>query len=33
MFLSVGKELGASIKNGAEMLQLQADASWAIWNE
>jgi len=33
MFLSVGKELGAQIKNGYEMLELQAEASWKIWNE
>lgn len=32
MFLSVGKDLGAQIKNGYEMLELQAEASWAIWN-
>jgi shikimate dehydrogenase len=30
-FLSLGKAQGASVKNGFEMLQLQADASWAIW--
>ena len=32
-FLSKGKEKGASIKNGYEMLQLQAEESWRIWNE
>ncbi|MBU2047116.1 MAG: shikimate dehydrogenase, partial [Bacteroidetes bacterium] len=32
LFLSKGKENGARIKNGAEMLQLQADKSWEIWN-
>lgn len=32
-FLSKGKEKGAIIKNGLEMLQLQAEESWRIWNE
>lgn len=31
-FLRLGKENGASIKNGAEMLELQARAAWIIWN-
>jgi shikimate dehydrogenase len=31
-FLSLGKEQGAAIKNGFEMLQLQAEASWDIWS-
>jgi len=31
-FLSLGKERGAAIKNGFEMLQLQAEASWNIWS-
>jgi shikimate dehydrogenase len=31
-FLSLGKQYGATIKNGLEMLQLQAEASWTIWN-
>ncbi|MBS1585330.1 MAG: shikimate dehydrogenase [Bacteroidetes bacterium] len=31
-FLQLGKERGAVIKNGLEMLQLQADAAWEIWN-
>jgi len=30
-FLTIGKALGASIKNGFEMLQLQAEAAWDIW--
>lgn len=30
-FLMLGKERGATIKNGFEMLQLQAEASWDIW--
>lgn len=32
-FLRLGKEQGASIKNGAEMLELQALAAWDIWNK
>ena len=32
-FLSKGKEKGATIKNGYEMLQLQAEESWRIWND
>jgi shikimate dehydrogenase len=32
-FLSKGKEKGATIKNGFEMLQMQAEESWRIWNE
>lgn len=32
-FLKRGKERGALIKNGLEMLQLQAEASWKIWNK
>ena len=31
-FLRLGKERGASIENGLEMLQLQAELSWEIWN-
>ena len=31
-FLKKGKIMGATIKNGAEMLELQALASWDIWN-
>ena len=30
-FLAKGKAQGTSIKNGEEMLQLQADRSWEIW--
>ncbi|WP_439130496.1 shikimate dehydrogenase family protein [Polaribacter sp.] len=30
-FLSKGKEKGAIVKNGLEMLQLQAEESWRIW--
>lgn len=32
-FLKRGKEQGAQIKNGAEMLELQAVEAWRIWNE
>tara|TARA_B110000046_G_scaffold182926_1_gene217956 strand:+ start:28589 stop:29347 length:759 start_codon:yes stop_codon:yes gene_type:complete len=31
-FLFKGKEKGATIKNGYEMLELQAEESWRIWN-
>ncbi len=31
-FLRLGKEQGASIQNGADMLVLQAEESWRIWN-
>ncbi len=31
-FLTLGKERGAAIKNGYEMLVGQAEASWDIWN-
>lgn len=30
-FLHLGKHQGARIKNGEEMLKLQAEASWGIW--
>lgn len=30
-FLRKGRENGATIKNGLEMLRLQADKSWEIW--
>lgn len=33
MFLKQGLANGALIKNGWEMLQLQAEKSWDIWNE
>ena len=32
LFLSKGEERGATIKNGADMLVLQAEESWKIWN-
>src|SRR5690606_12747543 len=31
-FLKRGKERGTGIKNGLEMLHLQAEKSWEIWN-
>jgi shikimate dehydrogenase len=33
IFLKNGKEKGAGIKNGEEMLKLQAEESWRIWNQ
>lgn len=33
LFLRLGKEKGAIVKNGAEMLTLQAEEAWRIWNE
>lgn len=32
-FLELGAKQGAKIKNGSEMLRLQALAAWSIWNE
>src|SRR6185369_913384 len=32
MFLKKGEEKGAFIKNGYEMLLIQAEESWRIWN-
>ena len=32
-FLAEGKKQGAHIKNGLEMLELQAEKSWEIWNQ
>lgn len=31
-FLRKGKEMGATIKNGYEMLVIQAEENWRIWN-
>lgn len=31
-FLQLGEEKGAIIENGTDMLKIQADASWEIWN-
>lgn len=33
LFLTKGKERGAAVKNGYEMLVLQAEKNWMIWNE
>jgi len=33
VFLQKGKQQGAIIKNGLEMLHLQAEKAWQIWNE
>ena len=33
LFLSKGKERGATIINGLQMLHMQAERSWEIWNE
>jgi len=33
LFLKQGAAKGAAVKNGHEMLVLQAEASWDIWNE
>lgn len=32
LFLKYGKEKGATVVNGLEMLKLQAEKSWQIWN-
>lgn len=32
LFLQKGEEMGATIKNGADMLIIQAEESWMIWN-
>ncbi|MDX2291792.1 MULTISPECIES: shikimate dehydrogenase family protein, partial [Streptomyces] len=31
-FLQLGREQGASTQNGQEMLVIQAEESWRIWN-
>ena len=33
LFMSKGKEKGAMVANGLEMLKAQAEKAWAIWNE
>jgi shikimate dehydrogenase len=33
LFLQKGEQQGAAIKNGHEMLVLQAEESWRIWND
>jgi shikimate dehydrogenase len=32
-FLSLGEQQGATIENGYEMLVLQAEENWKIWND
>ena len=32
LFLSEGEKRGATTKNGLEMLQIQAELNWKIWN-
>lgn len=32
-FLQKGASMGCAIKNGLEMLHLQAERAWALWNE
>ena len=32
LFLQKGEERGAQVRNGFEMLRIQAEESWAIWN-
>ena len=32
LFLAKGKDAGAHVRNGFEMLCLQAEAAWEIWN-
>ncbi len=33
LFMKLGKEHGATVVNGLEMLKQQAEKSWEIWNE
>jgi shikimate dehydrogenase len=33
VFLQRGEKAGARVKNGEDMLRIQAEASWTIWNE
>jgi shikimate dehydrogenase len=32
-FMKLGEESGAKVKNGLEMLHLQAEKAWEIWNQ
>jgi len=32
LFLKKGEEKGATVKNGYDMLEIQAEESWKIWN-
>ena len=31
--MAAGKKQGATVKNGLEMLHLQAEEAWRIWNK
>ena len=31
-FLAMGKKMGATVINGLQMLHLQAEKAWEIWN-
>lgn len=33
LFLKKAKEMGAAVKNGLEMLHIQAEGAWLYWNE
>jgi shikimate dehydrogenase len=33
LFMQKGEEMGAAVLNGYDMLQIQAEESWRIWNE
>ena len=33
LFLQKGIEVGATVENGSEMLRIQAEESWKIWND
>jgi len=33
LFLQKGEERGATVANGADMLRIQAEESWKIWND
>jgi len=33
LFLKKGKAQGATVKNGLEMLKIQAEESWKIWRK
>jgi shikimate dehydrogenase len=33
LFLKNGEERGCTVVNGLEMLRLQAEKSWEIWND
>ena len=32
LFLKIGRKLGCKTKNGLEMLEIQANESWSVWN-